>query len=64
MEILIKLLEKLKYDFPAHFIYGGSVNSKNAEEFLKHEEIEGALVGGASLKPDEISAVIRVASQY
>lgn len=54
-----KLLEKINYNFETHFLYGGSVSSKNAEEFLKHEEIEGALVGGASLKPDEISAIVR-----
>jgi triosephosphate isomerase len=32
-------------------LYGGSVNEKNAAEYLGHEEIDGALVGGASLDP-------------
>ena len=53
-----KLLEKLNYKFKTHFIYGGSVTSKNAADFLKHEEIEGALVGGASLRPEEMNIIL------
>ena len=34
-------------------LYGGSVTGANAEEFFRYEEIDGALVGGASLKADE-----------
>lgn len=45
-------------------VYGGSITSKNAENFLKHKEIEGALVGGASLIPEEIQAIIKVARKY
>lgn len=55
-----KLLERLNYKLDNHFIYGGSINSKNAAEFLKHEEIEGALVGGASLRPEEVAAILAV----
>lgn len=32
-------------------IYGGSVNEKNCKELAKQEDIDGFLVGGASLKP-------------
>lgn len=45
-----------------HFIYGGSINSKNAEKFLQHKEIEGALVGAASLDPAEIIKITEIAS--
>lgn len=41
-------------------LYGGSVNENNAEELFEMENIDGALVGGASLKPtfvDVINAV-------
>jgi triosephosphate isomerase len=31
-------------------LYGGSVNGENAKEFFEQPEIDGALVGGASLK--------------
>lgn len=41
-------------------LYGGSVNSKNAVGFLKPEEIDGALVGGASLKPKEFKSIIKI----
>ena len=34
-------------------LYGGSVTGANASEFLNFEDIDGALVGGASLKSDE-----------
>ncbi len=33
-------------------LYGGSVTSSNIGEFIQHPDIDGALVGGASLKPD------------
>ncbi len=46
------------------FIYGGSVTPANAESFLKQKDIEGALVGGASLQPDEMRKILEVASQY
>jgi triosephosphate isomerase len=42
-------------------IYGGSVTSANAESFLKHKEIGGALVGGASLKGEEIKKIVKYA---
>ncbi len=39
-------------------LYGGSVNSKNAKDFLDKEEIDGALVGGASLNPEEFNKIV------
>jgi triosephosphate isomerase len=41
--------------------YGGSVNPKNAAELLACPEIDGALVGGASLKAEDFAAVIGAA---
>jgi len=38
-------------------LYGGSVTSANIAEFMAHPGIDGALVGGASLKPDFIEIV-------
>ncbi|MBU2579211.1 triose-phosphate isomerase [Patescibacteria group bacterium] len=38
-------------------IYGGSINSQNAYEFLKEKEINGVLVGAASLNPDEFISI-------
>jgi triosephosphate isomerase len=39
-------------------LYGGSVTSANIAEFLSEPGIDGALVGGASLKPDEIAGIV------
>jgi triosephosphate isomerase len=41
-------------------IYGGSVNAKNASEFLEWPNVDGLLVGGASLKLDEFSKIVKV----
>jgi triosephosphate isomerase (TIM) len=38
-------------------LYGGSVTSATAGEFLAEPAIDGALVGGASLKPDEMAGI-------
>ncbi len=38
-------------------LYGGSVNAANASEYFHQSDIDGALVGGASLKPDFIKIV-------
>ena len=43
-------------------LYGGSVNSGNVVELLAQPDIDGALVGGASLKADEFSKLIAAAS--
>lgn len=42
-------------------LYGGSVTAANAEEFFACIEIDGALVGGASLKPDDFVTITRAA---
>jgi triosephosphate isomerase len=41
--------------------YGGSVNSANAKELLSQDSIDGALVGGASLKAEEFFKIINYA---
>ena len=42
-------------------LYGGSVNAANAAEFFAHAEIDGGLVGGASLKPQDFIAIVEAA---
>jgi triosephosphate isomerase len=39
-------------------LYGGSVTSANVGEFFAEPGIDGALVGGASLKPDEMAGIV------
>ena len=38
-------------------LYGGSINSSNCKDILKLKEIDGALVGGASLNPKEFAMI-------
>ena len=42
-------------------LYGGSVNPKNAAEILALSEVDGALVGGASLKAEDFWAIAKAA---
>ena len=42
-------------------LYGGSVNAENAPELLGLPDVDGALVGGASLKPDSFTAIVATA---
>jgi triosephosphate isomerase len=42
-------------------LYGGSVTAANAAEFFSQPDIDGALVGGASLKVDEFIAITKAA---
>ncbi|HVA86098.1 MAG TPA: triose-phosphate isomerase [Candidatus Saccharimonadales bacterium] len=39
-------------------LYGGSVTSSNFGEFMTEPGVDGALVGGASLKPDEMAGIV------
>ena len=43
--------------------YGGSVKPSNMEEFMSQPDIDGALVGGASLDIDDFAALIEIASR-
>jgi len=42
--------------------YGGSVTADNAAELFAQPDIDGALVGGASLKPDQFATILRAAA--
>jgi triosephosphate isomerase (TIM) len=42
-------------------LYGGSVNGKNAKEFFRQPEIDGALVGGASLDARAFIGIVEAA---
>ncbi len=44
-------------------LYGGSVTAANAAEFFAQPDIDGALVGGASLKVDEFLAIAKAAAK-
>ena len=43
--------------------YGGSMNAKNAQELLSKENVDGGLIGGASLKAQDFSVIVKAASE-
>ncbi len=59
--------EVLRVRFGPHgesvpILYGGSVTADNARTFFAQADIDGALVGGASLKPDAFAAIVAAAA--
>ncbi|MFA6354255.1 MAG: triose-phosphate isomerase [Candidatus Paceibacterota bacterium] len=66
-EIILEMINFIKNNLKSLFInhkssvlYGGSVTSKNIKRIINHEEISGALVGGASLNSKEFSKIIKL----
>jgi triosephosphate isomerase len=56
-----RLSERFKREGPAiRILYGGSVKPSNAAELMAVDEVNGALVGGASLKADNFLGIARV----
>lgn len=47
----------------AVILYGGSMNAKNAAELLGKENVDGGLIGGASLKAADFSEIVAAASK-
>lgn len=43
--------------------YGGSMNAKNADELLAKVNVDGGLIGGASLKAEDFSIIVKAASK-
>lgn len=43
--------------------YGGSMNARNAAELLAQPDIDGGLIGGASLKPEQFVEIVNAANQ-
>ena len=40
-------------------LYGGSMNATNASQLLKQPDIDGGLIGGASLRAEDFLAIIK-----
>jgi triosephosphate isomerase len=59
-----KVISRISYKKTARkirILYGGSVDSQNAKDYLKNQQINGLLVGGASLNPKEFLKIVKVA---
>ena len=55
----IELLYNKEVANNVSILYGGSVNKNNSKELFETSDIDGALVGGASLKVDEFNEIIK-----
>lgn len=64
IKFIKSLLMAKPYTLNSKVIYGGSVTSENIERIINHKEIEGALVGGASLRSVEFKKIIQVAKKH
>jgi triosephosphate isomerase len=53
----------IKSILPGPVLYGGSVKPENAEELLSQQDVDGALVGGASLDVDSFTAICQTAAR-
>lgn len=60
LEAVAVIKEALGAD--THVLYGGSVNSQNAKDFLSLSEIDGILVGSASVKKEEFAHILKAQS--
>ena len=58
-EIAMRLGEKAAAEI--RILYGGSVNAGNANAIFSLQDVDGGLIGGASLKPDDFLAIIAAA---
>jgi len=61
-DVLESLYDKQVAD-AVSILYGGSMNDKNAAELLAQPDIDGGLIGGASLKPTSFAVIINAANQ-
>ena len=60
-EFIRNLLNSRFQILNSKILYGGSVDNKNIASFLQIKEIDGALVGGASLKKEEFARILEIA---
>jgi triosephosphate isomerase (TIM) len=58
-----KLLSELGFT-KTKVLYGGGVNSKNVTELLNCPNLDGCLIGGASLKTDELKSIFELTNQF
>jgi len=60
---VIRKLSSAKTARATSILYGGSMNDKNAYELLAQPDIDGGLIGGASLDPEKFVRIINAANQ-
>ena len=59
-EKVTAMKKKLSLPEKCSFIYGGSVDENNAQEYLATQEIDGFLIGSASLNPKQFYEIVKI----
>ena len=59
IQFIKKTLSTFNFPPSTKVLYGGSATSQNLADYIKYKEIDGVLVGGASLKKEEIKKMIQ-----
>lgn len=59
---VIRKLSSAKTARATSILYGGSMNDKNAENLLSQPDIDGGLIGGASLDPEKLIRIVNAAN--
>ena len=62
IEFILSQIKSLLPGIEITMIYGGSVDAQNIESFINKKIIQGALVGGASLKKEEFAKILEIAN--
>jgi triosephosphate isomerase len=57
-----RFIRTLLPDKKMRILYGGSMTAKNAHAILHEPDVDGGLIGGASLDPKEFAAIVKAAS--
>lgn len=63
IRVVVRKLYDAKTARALPVLYGGSMNAKNAAELLAQPDVDGGLIGGASLKPADFSVIIGAACE-
>jgi len=62
MEFILNLIKQIIPGIEIKMIYGGSVDAVNISDFVSKNIIQGALVGGSSLKKEEFAKILEIAN--
>jgi triosephosphate isomerase len=63
LDEVITMKQRLQLPETTPFIYGGSINEEDIQEYLKSSEVNGFLIGGASLDPSRFYQIISTHSE-
>ena len=59
----VEIIKFIKRFLSVKCLYGGSVSGKNIKNFVEYKEIDGFLVGHASLKSKEVEKIVKISSR-